>query len=213
VNRSTIFLVAVGIGLLSSVGELAAATQIEAQYGDEGEQQNSLLAFDLKEFLDKTTRQLQEKLDSGRKKEVAEPENKEENTRREPVDARQNSPSAGARKMTRDEIREIQQRLAVLGLTPGIDDGLMGKKTTRAISQYQKISGFPINGAPSQAILASLREKTPGVRYRPPVAVAAEPELSSRVPRVMPMSEVETQPAPVPTTEVLADEAVDLDDF
>lgn len=61
------------------------------------------------------------------------------------------------RSLTRDEIREIQERLTIIKYKPGPIDGVMGKRTGQAISAYQKAKQMVDNGTPDLAILAALR--------------------------------------------------------
>lgn len=58
------------------------------------------------------------------------------------------------------QIREIQQRLAELGYSPGPADGSMGKKTRYSIYKYQKSVGMKIDGKPSEQLLQSLRSQS-----------------------------------------------------
>jgi len=51
----------------------------------------------------------------------------------------------------------IQAQLIRLGLLSGSADGVMGPRTRGAISNYQKMRGLPVDGAPSQALLADLK--------------------------------------------------------
>jgi len=61
------------------------------------------------------------------------------------------------RSLTRDEIREIQERLTVIKYKPGPIDGVMGKRTGQAISAYQKAKQLDETGKPSLAVLEALR--------------------------------------------------------
>ena len=65
------------------------------------------------------------------------------------------------REIQKKEIREIQKKLALLGFDPGPADGIFGRKTSHAISQYQAKQGLPVTGAVSRELLESLRQSMP----------------------------------------------------
>ena len=51
----------------------------------------------------------------------------------------------------------IEQMLFNLQLDPGTIDGIIDRKTTSAISVYQRITGLSITGLPSQELLENLK--------------------------------------------------------
>lgn len=53
--------------------------------------------------------------------------------------------------------KALQQGLAVEGYDVGTPDGVIGAKTTDAISAYQARAGLPVTGQPSPALVAALR--------------------------------------------------------
>jgi hypothetical protein len=53
---------------------------------------------------------------------------------------------------------EMERLLARLDLGPSTADGVVGNQTVAAIRLYQEIAGLPIDGAPSRALLADMRE-------------------------------------------------------
>jgi localization factor PodJL len=57
---------------------------------------------------------------------------------------------------SKETIMKAQERLNELGLNTGQADGIMGKKTTSAIEQYQKIRGLRITGQLNQETVSSL---------------------------------------------------------
>lgn len=61
------------------------------------------------------------------------------------------------RDLTRDELREVQQRLTELGFDPGPADGLMGARTAAAIEQFQRAQNAEPTGRPSTGLLILLR--------------------------------------------------------
>lgn len=61
------------------------------------------------------------------------------------------------RGLTLDERRDLQQRLAAMGLDTGGVDGVLGNLTRSAIRAYQKARGIPQDGHPGPALLARLR--------------------------------------------------------
>jgi len=56
------------------------------------------------------------------------------------------------------ELVELERLLARLDLGPSTADGIVGNQTVAAIRLYQEIAGLPIDGAPSRALLADMRE-------------------------------------------------------
>ena len=60
----------------------------------------------------------------------------------------------------RAPVRSIQSLLAALGFDPGQIDGLAGRKTRRAIRQFQRSQAVPEDGAPSLALHQLLRRAT-----------------------------------------------------
>ena len=54
-----------------------------------------------------------------------------------------------------------QEQLIRLGYMSGPADGVMGPMTSSAISQYETAAGLPVDGAPSNDLLARLRATTP----------------------------------------------------
>ena len=55
-----------------------------------------------------------------------------------------------------DLIRKAQSRLLDIGYNPGPVDGIMGRKTQKAISQYQLAYGLPVTGEIDNQTIASL---------------------------------------------------------
>lgn len=63
-------------------------------------------------------------------------------------------------KLKRDQIRTLQEKLSALGYKPGPADGLMGKKTKRAIMAFQILHDLSINGKFSQKLLSAIQNET-----------------------------------------------------
>jgi peptidoglycan hydrolase-like protein with peptidoglycan-binding domain len=61
-----------------------------------------------------------------------------------------------ARGMTIADRQELQRRLTARGFDTGGADGVIGSRTTDAISAYQASVGLPVTGEPSLTLLASL---------------------------------------------------------
>ncbi len=55
-------------------------------------------------------------------------------------------------------VKNIQLLLIKNGYNPGSPDGVMGDKTTRAISEYQKDTGLPVTGEVDETLVRSLLE-------------------------------------------------------
>lgn len=53
-------------------------------------------------------------------------------------------------------VKRLQSRLATLGYQPGPADGVMGRKTTRAIKKYQSAHGLQPNGRVTAQLLKDL---------------------------------------------------------
>jgi peptidoglycan hydrolase-like protein with peptidoglycan-binding domain len=51
----------------------------------------------------------------------------------------------------------VQQQLIRLGYLHGAADGVAGPQTGAAISQYESVSGLPMDGMPSPPLLARLQ--------------------------------------------------------
>jgi membrane-bound lytic murein transglycosylase B len=62
-----------------------------------------------------------------------------------------------ARGMTIEDRKALQRGLAARGYDVGTPDGVIGSKTTDAISAYQASAGLSVTGEPSRELLASLR--------------------------------------------------------
>jgi lytic murein transglycosylase len=59
--------------------------------------------------------------------------------------------------LTIEDRKEIQRRLTAAGFDTGGADGVIGSRTTAAISAYQQRAGLPVTGQPSRELLLSLR--------------------------------------------------------
>ena len=59
-------------------------------------------------------------------------------------------------------IAEAQQLLAQLGFKPGPADGILGRRTSRGIKQYQSSAGLPNDGKATSGLLRELRKLTRG---------------------------------------------------
>jgi len=62
-------------------------------------------------------------------------------------------------KSRKDFIKEIQSKLALLGYKPGPADGVMGKKTQRAIKAFQQKVGIPVDGKISEELILRVKEE------------------------------------------------------
>ena len=62
---------------------------------------------------------------------------------------------------TRDQVRDIQTRLTVLGHRPGPIDGWMGRRTRKAILAFQKKEKMSEDGNVSEALIAALTLRVP----------------------------------------------------
>ncbi len=58
---------------------------------------------------------------------------------------------------TPKEVRDMQARLTILGHKPGPIDGVLGKRTSRAISAFQRAASILADGQVTQELLARLR--------------------------------------------------------
>ncbi len=84
------------------------------------------------------------------------------------------------------DLRRLQTLLDGLGYEPGPADGQMGRKTRRAISEFQRSEGLAVDGRPTAELLAALeaRATEPQTSGRPPVGGAeasGSPGLALRV--------------------------------
>jgi len=58
-----------------------------------------------------------------------------------------------------DIIKEVQSGLTALGYEPGPADGIMGKKTQKAIQAFQQKAGIPVDGKVSPELLKKITEE------------------------------------------------------
>jgi membrane-bound lytic murein transglycosylase B len=63
--------------------------------------------------------------------------------------------------LTRDQIRQVQERLKAEGVDPGPADGVMHPQTEAALRQYQQRHGLSVSGAPDEATLKQLQLRFP----------------------------------------------------
>ena len=63
------------------------------------------------------------------------------------------------KKYSKDLVLKIQQNLNILGYDAGIEDGVFGKKTERAIIKFQTNAGYTPIGIPNQYLLRNLKER------------------------------------------------------
>jgi peptidoglycan hydrolase-like protein with peptidoglycan-binding domain len=63
--------------------------------------------------------------------------------------------------LTRDQIRQVQERLKAEGVDPGPADGVMHPQTEAALRQYQQKQGLPVSGAADEATLKQLQIRFP----------------------------------------------------
>lgn len=76
---------------------------------------------------------------------------------------------------TRAQIAEIQRLLTELGYDPGPVDGLLGRRTTAAIEQYQRDRGLARTGMASRELLAHLRNQPRAA----PAVLAVDPAVAT----------------------------------
>ncbi len=63
-----------------------------------------------------------------------------------------------AAELSLEQVREIERLLAELNFDPGEIDGVIDGRTRTAIELYQAFAALPVDGAPSAALLAELRQ-------------------------------------------------------
>lgn len=71
--------------------------------------------------------------------------------------------NADNRRLTRDQLMEIQQQLDQQGFDPGAIDGIPGSKTRLAIRAFQKAAGLPADGYASASLLEFM-QNNPGIK-------------------------------------------------
>jgi membrane-bound lytic murein transglycosylase B len=69
--------------------------------------------------------------------------------------------NADNRRLTRDQLMEIQFLLGNLGFDPGDIDGVPGSKTRLAIRAFQKSAGLPVDGHASASLLEYMQKAAP----------------------------------------------------
>lgn len=80
----------------------------------------------------------------------------------------------------RDQLRDIQVRLTVLGHKPGPIDGLMGNRTRRAIVAFQEAEKMTGDGNVSEALIAMLSLRVPDEALKDYYAAIAEEERRAK---------------------------------
>jgi len=63
-------------------------------------------------------------------------------TQREPGSAAR----AGAGRMSKEDVKQVQAALKNKGMDPGPEDGVMGPKTQQALREFQKSNNLPVTG-------------------------------------------------------------------
>jgi hypothetical protein len=85
-------------------------------------------------------------------------------------------PAPAARPLRRDEIREVQKRLAGFGFNPGPADGVAGRQTEVATQRYLEARGQPQMPPTEPQLLDQLRQDpAPQVAQTPQVAQRSQP--------------------------------------
>lgn len=131
-------------------------TRNDPMQGDEAKsQQPLLLAGKLSDFLENIKKSVEE---ANQKKALQDspPSNSQS------VTAAEQSSSSST--LSREDNREIQQRLINLGYNPGPADGMTGDRTRSAIQKYQAANNLPVDGEPSRNLMVHLQSQSSGVR-------------------------------------------------
>ena len=76
-----------------------------------------------------------------------------------------------------DLTRAVQVQLIRLGYMRGAADGVAGPQTATAISQFESVSGLPVDGYPSPPLLA---QAAGDAIARPPGLIPGRPSSSRR---------------------------------
>lgn len=84
---------------------------------------------------------------------------------------------------SKQEIKKIQAGLARLGYRPGPADGMPGKKTKRAIQQYQRKNGMPETGDTTVALLAHIEAALEKSRIKATPEKSPETPMASGLPQ------------------------------
>lgn len=64
------------------------------------------------------------------------------------------------RRLSHDEIMDMQRRLALLGYSPGEADGLIGNKTLQAVKKFQRDNNLDDDGQVTMPLLGFIKSKT-----------------------------------------------------
>lgn len=64
-----------------------------------------------------------------------------------------------ARPLSRNELRELQQRLLANGYPLGAPDGIWGPRTAKAVAAFRKAHGLPSGGGADTALLEAVRSR------------------------------------------------------
>jgi hypothetical protein len=79
-------------------------------------------------------------------------------------------------------VQRVQQMLAKLGYEPGPADGVPGRKTRRAIRDYQEKSGFAADGRVTETLLDRLRASIQSAKSETPKKPAPQESQSTKAP-------------------------------
>lgn len=63
------------------------------------------------------------------------------------------------------DVRQLQVLLTELGHAPGPVDGLLGRRTVAAIREFQRREGMPVDGRPTDRLLAALQSRAAGTAH------------------------------------------------
>ena len=90
-----------------------------------------------------------------------------------------------------NEVKTLQDQLRAAGYDPGISDGIYGKNTTSAVTEYQKAKGLTVDGIAGVQTLGSLNT---------PIIPSQQPQPVQTVQPVQPAAKQPAQPEPVYTS-------------
>ena len=84
------------------------------------------------------------------------------------------------KRLSMEQRMELQRHLVALGHLEGEIDGIIGSGTLEGVRSYQRAKGMPVDGYPTQTILAKLRAEAPAAP--PAMAPVAAPQSTASIP-------------------------------
>ncbi|MEW9919189.1 caspase family protein [Marimonas sp. MJW-29] len=106
-------------------------------------------------------------------------------------------------RLSRSEARDLQARLNILGYSAGVEDGIVGRRTMRAVAEYKSTRAMPLEDQIDAALMAWIAAEVPSTRlaaYRD-AKRPATPSTPAPAAAPKPKAQTAAKPAPAPRVE------------